>query len=430
MRNDFNLEIKRIAIIGCSCFFIGLLISNILLSLLIGCLLYILWNLIQIRQLEDWLLNSRKADIPNASGIWGNIFDHLSREKKRQRKEKTRLKSVIMRVETMTGALNDAVILLNKDATISWLNRSSRSLLNLKKADVNSPITNFIRNPLFVAYLYSEDHSLPLILRSPHNADQRLEFRLNHFGDGEGLLIVRDITRIFRLEQMRKDFVANVSHELRTPLTVISGYLETLSDSQQLDQRWEKPVNQMQQQASRMTTLINDLTMLSKLETEGIQKEPAAVVITPILNMIIDEITTISDKKGQSIHVHCPENLAIMGNDRELHSALSNLITNAVKYSPPNTDITVDIHTNKASGIDIQVIDNGFGIEQHHIHRLTERFYRVDSSRSIETGGTGLGLAIVKHILARHDATLRIQSRINKGSTFIASFPQSRVASL
>ncbi len=397
-----------------------------MLILLIGCICYIVWTLFQIRQLERWLQHSKLSSVPDASGIWGHIFDHLSRNKKRQLKEKQRLKAVIYRVETMTGALNDAVILLNNDQTISWLNNASSHILDLKKSDINHPITNFIRNPLFVTFLNSDKHDLPLILPSANNIEQRLEFRLNHFGDGEGLLIVRDVTRLYKLEQMRKDFVANVSHELRTPLTVILGYLETLNDSQQIDKRWQKPFQQMQQQASRMTTLINDLTMLSKLETDTINNKQAPVQLLPLLKMIIDEARTVGAKKNQTIELTCHENLCITGNDRELHSAISNLVMNAVKYSLPDKTIKVDVSNNFTGGTDIKVTDNGIGIEQHHLDRLTERFYRVDSSRSIETGGTGLGLAIVKHVLARHDARLHISSRINQGSTFTAIFPKER----
>ncbi len=427
MRNDFHLEIRRLFALTIACLFIGLLTSNVLVVLLLGSLLYIIWTLFQIRQLENWLRNSRLSSIPDASGIWGNIFDSLSREKKRQLREKKRYKKVINRVETMTASLNDAIILLDADHTITWLNKSSRTMLALKKADVGSPITNLIRNPIFVSYLAQDDHELPLILPSNNNIEQRLEYRINYFGNNEVLLIVRDVTRLYRLEQMRKDFVANVSHELRTPLTVIGGYLETMNDYHSLEESWKKPLEQMQQQAKRMTVLINDLTMLSKLETEELNKAPISVPVRPLLEMIINEARTISDKKEQTVELECTTDFNILGNDRELHSAFSNLIMNAIRYSPAKKNIIVKASHNFTGGADVKVIDKGIGIEQHHIHRLTERFYRVDSSRSIETGGTGLGLAIVKHILVRHDARLNISSRINQGSTFSAIFPKERI---
>jgi two-component system, OmpR family, phosphate regulon sensor histidine kinase PhoR len=426
VQNNFTDEIQRFLFLGAISCFIGLIIDELLFVLLFFCIAYLWWNLHQIKKLEKWLRNNKLALLPDAGGIWGDIFDYLSRDKKRQLKEKKRLKTVINRVETMTSALNDAVILLNKDYTIGWLNKPSRSLLNLKRSDVGNPITNFIRHPSFVNYLYKGDHEIPLILPAINNEEKRLEFRLNHFGDGEGLLIVRDASRMYRLEQMRKDFVANVSHELRTPLTVILGYLETLSDTQQESDPWKKPVQQMQQQATRMTTLINDLTMLSKLETEEINKQPNDVYILPLLRMVVDEVGTVHQQRETNITIECPENWMIRGSEKELHSAFSNLVMNAVKYSPPDSSVIVKVSKNFVGGIDVKVIDNGYGIEQQHIHRLTERFYRVDASRSIETGGTGLGLAIVKHILARHDARLNISSRINQGSTFSAIFPKGR----
>ena len=430
MHNDFYLEIRRLSFLLVTCLITGLIIGELTNVLLFGCVLYIIWTLFQIRQLEHWLKDGKLSTIPDASGIWGKIFDHLSRNKKREVVEKKNLKQVIMRVEIMTAALNDAVILLNNDQTINWLNKASRRLLNLKKSDINRPITNFIRNPLFVTYLNEGDHEVPLVLPAINDVEQRLEFRLNYFGDNESLLIVRDVSRLYKLEQMRKDFVANVSHELRTPLTVILGYIETLNDSPLLHDKWIKPLQQMEQQGVRMNTLINDLTMLSKLETDKLHQTPSTVPLKPLLKMICDSATTISGEKNHTIDLCCDEQLAINGNDRELHSAFSNLIMNAVKYSPPNKKIIVDVTQNFTQGIDIKIIDEGIGIEAQHLHRLTERFYRVDSSRSIETGGTGLGLAIVKHVLARHDARLHVRSRINQGSTFIAMFPKQRVCSI
>lgn len=396
--------------------------------LLLGAALYITWTLFQIRQLEHWLQSHKVSHIPDASGIWGNIFDHLSRHKKREISEKKRLKKVIMRVETMTAALNDAIVLLDEEYTITWLNKASRNLLDLKKNDVGHPIHNFIRNPLFLEYLEADNHDIPLVLPTSNHVEQRLEFRLNHFGENEGLLIVRDITRLYRLEQMRKDFVANVSHELRTPLTVIMGYIETLDDTQPLDACWQKPLQQIHQQATRMTTLINDLTALSKLETESTSQTSQTIPLKPLLQMICDATETISDQ--HSIELECGESFALIGHERELHSAFSNLIINAINYSRQQKVVRVNVSLNFTGGLDIKVIDKGIGIEQQHIRRLTERFYRVDSSRSLETGGTGLGLAITKHVLVRHNGRLHIRSRINQGSTFTAIFPKERVKML
>ncbi len=425
-------EIRRLTVFGILCGIVGLLIGHPLPALIIGCLLYIFYILRHLQQLVLWLNTQQLEDIPDASGMWGQVFDQLSRYKRREIREKNRLKAVIDRVEATTSALQDAVILLNAGDNLNWWNQATELLLDLKPGDSGSSIINFIRHPYFVSYLESGDYKIPLTLPSPRNAERQLEIQITPFGEGESLMVVRDITRLYKLEQMRKDFVANVSHELRTPLTVIRGYLETLEDSPdpalQANNHWKKALEQMLQQSARMTRLINDLTMLSKLETDRIDNDQQTVPLKPLLEMICNEAQTISGKRNHHILLQCDTAITLLGNDRELHSAFSNLITNAVKYSPPEKTITVDVSYNFAGNLVVAVSDQGIGIEQQHISRLTERFYRVDASRSIQTGGTGLGLAIVKHILLRHDARLQIESRINQGSTFSCIFPNQRVS--
>ncbi|MGH1439909.1 MAG: phosphate regulon sensor histidine kinase PhoR [Cellvibrionaceae bacterium] len=424
-------ELRRIVGLSIICIIIGLLLGSITIALSAGALLYIGYHLHNIRRLLKCLQGRRLKTIPDASGLWGQVFDHLSRLKRREIREKNKLKGVINRVDATTAALNDAVILL-KGSDLSWWNKATESLLDLKKGDSGSSIINFIRNPKFVSYLEKGDYSIPLTLPSPRNNERQLEFQITRFGQEEALVVVRDITRIYKLEQMRKDFVANVSHELRTPLTVIRGYLETLEDSRdpslESSPHWQKAMKQMQQQAARMTTLINDLTMLSKLETDPSGKDnESEVVLKPLLDMICNDSRTISGERNQTIQLSCNDTITLLGNDRELHSAFSNLVTNAIKYSAPEKTINISVTINLAGNLVVQVKDEGIGIEQEHISRLTERFYRIDSSRSIQTGGTGLGLAIVKHILLRHDARLQIDSIYNQGSTFSCIFPSSRL---
>ncbi|MFT6387366.1 MAG: two-component system phosphate regulon sensor histidine kinase PhoR [Cellvibrionaceae bacterium] len=428
-------EIRRLVSLSILCLIIGLLLGHVEITLAVGTLLYVTYHLRNLRRLLKCLQGRRLAHIPEASGLWGQVFDHLSRLKRREIREKNKLKAVISRVGATTAALNDAVILLDKNNNLHWWNKATERVLDLKKGDSGSSIINFIRNPKFVSYLESNDYSIALTLPSPRSIELQLEFQITRFGQGEALIVVRDITRIYKLEQMRKDFVANVSHELRTPLTVIRGYLETLEDSRdpslESSPHWQKAMSQMQQQAARMTTLINDLTMLSKLETDRIGKDQeSTVALKPLLEMICSEAQAISGEKRHAIKLECDAYLALLGNDRELHSAFSNLITNAIKYSLPEKTITVTVTINLAGRLVVKVKDEGLGIEQEHISRLTERFYRVDSSRTIQTGGTGLGLAIVKHILLRHDARLQIDSIYNQGSTFACIFPDSRLINI
>ena len=412
----------------------GLLLGQLHLGITIGILLFLAYHLYNLHLLLNWLQYFRSQDIPDASGLWGRIYDRLSREKRRKSREKQYLKSIISRMEATTDALSEGVILLNQNNEIKWCNKASTRLLGIGTDDADNNIIHFIRNPLLTRYLESGDSPEPLTLPSPPPADMHLEFQLTRFGKGEGILVVRDITRIYRLEQMRKDFVANVSHELRTPLTVIRGYLETLGDSMDpalaSSTLWQKALLQMQQQSERMTNLVNDLTMLSKLETDTIEKNQHKVSLAPLFDMICDEARTIGSQKEPLIHCHLDKKLAIIGNDRELYSAFSNLVNNAVQYSEPGKTITLKADQSTDGELIIAIKDQGIGIEQQHIDRLTERFYRVDPSRSIASGGTGLGLAIVKHILLRHDAHLKIDSTPGKGSVFSCVFPPQRVGFL
>ena len=371
-------EIRRIFGIVITSVVVGLLIGQPVICIGVGVIAYIAYHLYHLKRLLKWLQRQQLKDIPDANGMWGQVFDHLSRNKRREIREKNRLRAVIERVEATTSALNDAVILLSPDNSLSWWNQATERLLALKSSDSGNSIINFIRHPEFVSYLEEGDYSIPLTLPSPRNQELQLEFQITRFGAGEGLMVVRDISRIHKLEQMRKDFVANVSHELRTPLTVIRGYLETLDDSPdkslQGNLLWKKALEQMQNQAARMTTLINDLTMLSKLETDPTNSQQQPVILKTLLEMICNEARTVSGSNKHDITLECNDDLQLIGNDRELHSAFSNLVMNAVKYSPPEKSIRITASLNLAGMLKVEVEDEGVGIESKHISRLTERF--------------------------------------------------------
>lgn len=239
------------------------------------------------------------------------------------------------------------------------------------------------------------------------------------------LLIIYDVTRLQHLEQMRKDFVGNVSHELRTPLTVLMGYIETFSDQPDLDPKWQRGFNLMTQQTRRMNSIINDLLMLSRLENEEIH-ESECVDMPRLLTHVFDDAQIYNKEYGHLIDLHLDSQKNVQGSEMYLNSALLNLVTNAIKYTPAGGEISIS-WTQVRGGCLFVVSDNGIGIAKEHIERLTERFYRVDSGRSRATGGTGLGLAIVKHVLYQHDATLKIESVEGQGSTFKVFFPDARV---
>lgn len=432
-------EIKRLIAALAISSVIGFLLGDTFVGAFIGILLYLALLLHRLHRLNQWLKNSRHNDLPDAGGLLGDIFNNLSRQHRRDGREKKRLKDIIERINATTAAINDAIIILDEKNLLNWWNQAAVDILHLKSSDVGNSIINYIRRPEFVRYLEREEFDLPITILSPIDSDIRLEFRVTHFGAGESLIIVRDVTRLSRLEQMRKDFVANVSHELRTPLTVIRGYLEVL-EPEQLDSAkqpaWVKALSNMNQQAARMTTLINDLTMLSKLETDRPKENVQRVVLKPLLELVCQDANIISNdfqmasaekKSAREVTLHCDETISLIGDDRELHSAFSNLVTNAIKYSQLDKPVVVDVAITVDNECRVSIIDEGIGIEPEHLSRLTERFYRVDSSRSIETGGTGLGLAIVKHILLRHDAVLTIESEYTKGSVFSCIFPAQRV---
>jgi len=241
------------------------------------------------------------------------------------------------------------------------------------------------------------------------------------------LMLVRDVTRIHQLEQMRKDFVANVSHELRTPLTVICGYLETLLDNvEEVNPRWSRALQQMQQQGSRMQTLLNDLLLLAKLEATDYPSDNHPVAVQGLLQTIKNDAQALSGERGQIITLEADPSVLLKGSEGELRSAFSNLVFNAVKYTQDKGTIRIRWWADH-QGAHLSVQDSGIGIDSKHLPRLTERFYRVDSSRNSNTGGTGLGLAIVKHVLLRHRARLEISSVLGHGSTFTCHFAPTQV---
>ena len=356
------------------------------------------------------------------------MFDSIYHLQRRDQKVRGRLQAVIDRVQESTAALKDAVIMLDRDGNLEWWNIAAEKLLGLKTPqDSGQQITNLVRDPRFIEYFENHNYNEPLELPSPVSDRLRLQFHITQYGNREHLMLVRDITRLFQLEQMRKDFVANVSHELRTPLTVISGYLETLLDNvEDVNPRWLRALQQMQQQGGRMQNLLNDLLLLAKLEATDYPSDNQPVAVDLLLLSIKNDAQALSGERHHRISLEADPHLKLKGSETELRSAFSNLVFNAVKYTPDEGSIQIRWWGDE-QGAHLSVQDSGLGIEAKHLPRLTERFYRVDSSRASNTGGTGLGLAIVKHVLLRHRARLDITSTLGKGSTFTCHFPTLQV---
>jgi len=318
---------------------------------------------------------------------------------------------------------------LNHRNEIEWCNPPAELLLGLELyKDVNQPVQNLVRYAEFINYLNEQDYREPIIVKSIRHAESTLQIQLIVFGTAQKLLICRDISVQEKIDTMRRDFIANVSHELRTPLTVVGGFLETLMDAKDAVTDGTKHYfDMMISQTNRMRLIIEDLLTLSKIESNNEVPERTVINMQKILSMIQKDAEALSGGQHQ-ITMQAKEALDIKGSQEELISAFTNLVSNAIRYSPEGGNITINWQLNNDGQAVFSVTDSGIGIEEQHLVRLTERFYRVDNSRSRDTGGTGLGLAIVKHILNRHKARLDIESTIGKGSTFSIIFPESRIS--
>jgi len=390
------------------------------LPLAVIALMLLAWQLRQTFRFKHWLATYERNDAPDMSGLWRDITRLALRPTKRSQRYRHRLQAVTDRLQDSTSALEEAVIMVDRHGNLEWWNRAASRFLGLRPVDENQPLTNLIRAPEFTEYLLRREFDQPLIMPAPANKERWLEIKVTPFGRNDRLLILHDVTRLRQLEDMRKDFVANVSHELRTPLTVIRGYLETLEDvSDMLPHAALRMVSQMQEQAIRMESLVRDLLLLSRLDTPN-HDTHHMVPVGSLLQQIVSEANAVS--AGQhNIQLSIETKATLNGCDQELRSAFTNLIINAVKYTPEGGDVRIRWYEHGGQGR-LAVEDSGIGIEAHHLPRLTERFYRADPSRSKSTGGTGLGLAIVKHVLLRHRARLEVQSTPGEGSCFTAIF--------
>jgi two-component system, OmpR family, phosphate regulon sensor histidine kinase PhoR len=368
-------------------------------------------------------LNEAKQAPPDAYGIWGELLARIYFHQKQNSETQARLQSTVEYLEDSFAAMRDGVVMVNEQGVIQWLNQAVEPLLGLRyPEDTGQTLTNLVRVPEFNRYFLARDYTTPLqYLAIGEIGKTYLRVEITRFGAGERLLFVRDVSSAVRMEQMRRDFVANVSHELRTPLTVISGYLGTfLINTEDFPQRYVKPLQQMGQQAQRMENLLKDLLWLSRIESEKREDERELIDIRGLLQELRDELTEAYP--ASSIVLEIATEQRVYGDYRQLYSAVSNLAINAIKYSPDGSPVTIGWSLQGDKCL-LQVHDRGIGIDSVHIPRLTERFYRVDDSRSSATGGTGLGLAIVKHAAAAHGAQLKIDSKLGEGSTFTLVFP-------
>jgi two-component system phosphate regulon sensor histidine kinase PhoR len=398
---------------------LGAYFNALAIFITIGALILLAMSYWELNRLNHWLHKSKKMTPPTATGMWGHIYDGIYHLQRRNRAKRKELSKMVKRFREGSEALPDATVVVEADGSIVWCNKRARIELGLRwPQDTGRRIDNLVRHPKFIKFFQSADFKNPVEVPSPLNIEKILEYRMMQYGSKHLLLIARDVTSIMQLEQMRRDFVANVSHELRTPLTVVSGYLEMLSAESEVPKALhDKAVSEMSSQSKRMQTLIEELLVLSRIEASAENAFDKVVDVPQLLKIIESETQALNKEKQHNITFNIDPNLHIYGLETELRSAFSNLIFNAIHYTPAPGNINVKWLWD-GNNAQFSVKDDGDGIGSQHLNRLTERFYRVDKARSRATGGSGLGLAIVKHVLAHHNSKLRIRSQINVGSEF------------
>ena len=404
---------------------LGLATSQLLACIVGTLLLYSIWRMYTLHRFNMWLSQPHDTQPPEYLGGLSIVAHKLYQNRKQSRVTQQKAMGLVKKIRNSLKALQDAVILLNDDDGLEWWNQAAEDLLVLNPKHQGTSIFDFIAAPEFRRYyqnLTTPNDGVHIV--SWRDCKRYLKCELTHFGS-EKLLIIYDVTRLQNLEQMRRDFVANVSHELRTPLTVLMGYLENFSDQPDMPVKWQRGMQLMTQQTARMNRIVNDLLLLSRIEIEETH-ELRDIDMTKMLKHIYDDAMVYNQEYGHTIDLSMNTDDGLYGSEMYLNSALSNLVINAIKYTPKGGNIAIS-WSRTPDGCVFAVSDDGIGIAQHHIDRLTERFYRVDSGRSRATGGTGLGLAIVKHVLYQYDVNLQIESVEGEGSTFIASFPFKHV---
>ena len=381
----------------------------------------------KLQQLDTWLKSDdRFAELPDSQGVWGRVFERMEELQLKHFKSQQELTTSILRIQKSANALREGVVTVDANGALEWWNTSARKMLDLKKKqDRGAPLLHLLREPSFFRYYHHADFSQPIYIQSPVNPEQVLEVAVTAFAKGDNLLILRDMTDSIKLENMRRDFTGNVSHELRTPLTVIQGYLESFQlHHPELDTDVQKGHARMLAHTHRMTNLVQDLLVLSRLEESIDHSKMVQLQMPPLLTLALAQGQEFSQRLDKKVTINSAikSQNNVLGIKAEILSVLTHLVNNAVKYTPHGGRIAVTYQVTDGQ-LCLTVADNGIGIGAQHLPRLTERFYRVDASRSSASGGTGLGLAIVNRIIERHKGSLDIISEEGQGSCFTCTFP-------
>ena len=384
------------------------------------------WHYWKLRNVLLRLTARKRAAPPEGDGVWNELDRLLHRSQTEMRGRKHRLIEMLRAYRAATAALPDAIVVVERNSQrIQWFNEASGRLLGLRyPSDIGAPLGDRLQPLPIAQWLAAGRHAEPLLdVPSPAEPSLHLSLRLIPYSEALWLLVARDVSKLMVLEQMRRDFVANVSHELRTPLTVLHGYLDMLDPEEQPE--WAPILHEMHRQSQRMAQLVEDLLRLSRLEAQ--ESLPEEVVgMHAMLSALRREAEALSQQRHE-ISVEDAARVDLWGSSKELHSAFSNLVSNAIRYTPVGGRIRIRFLPERDGGVSLAVEDTGHGIPASHLPRITERFYRVSNSRSRDTGGTGLGLSIVKHVLNLHQGRLEIESEVGRGSRFACRFGRERV---
>ena len=381
------------------------------------------------RQLR-WLRDGGGGAPPDAFGLWAEVSHRLYQERREAREAAREAAERVEQHERSMQALPDGIVLLDANQQIRWSNTAAQRLIGLQEPDDRGQhIDNLLRHPDFTEYRRRGDLEQFIQIPSPTTPDNVIMVGVVPFSAGEFLLVCRDVTERVRIDRVRRDFLSNVSHELRTPITVLGGYLEMLQDAAEADElpsRWKKPVDAMHDQATRMRHLVEDLLLLSRMESLGHPDSREEIDIDLLAAQVQEEAVALSGEREHRIELEVEAGTKVSGSVSEFRAVFSNLVRNAVQYTPAGGRIRIEWRVDEDAAWFV-VADEGEGIESEHLSRLTERFYRVDEGRSREEGGTGLGLAIVKHALVHYDGALEIESEPGRGSRFACRFPRDLV---
>ncbi|WP_460726867.1 phosphate regulon sensor histidine kinase PhoR [Lysobacter rhizosphaerae] len=437
IRSAWFRTLGQLALILAAATLVGVLIRHPWQVLTVAALGVVAWHYWRLRKLLIRLTARQRYTPPLGEGTWNELDRLLHRGQQEMRGRKRRLIEMLRAYRAAAAALPDAIVVVERNSQrIQWFNEAAHGLLHLQHPqDINTPVAHRLQPLQISRWLASGRNAEPLEVASPWNPTITLSLRLIPYSENLWLLVARDVTRLLQLEQMRRDFVANVSHELRTPLTVVHGYLDMLDPAEHPD--WAPMLAEMQRQSQRMTQLVEDLLTLSRLESADHLPAEEPVAMSTMLSTLRREAMALSQGRHE-VSVEDSAGVDLFGSGKELHSAFSNLVGNAIRYTPAGGHITIRFRKDRPerlnsgamardTGVVLEVVDTGYGIPAPHLPRITERFYRVSTSRSRESGGTGLGLSIVKHVLNLHQARLEITSEVGLGSTFSCHFGAERV---